>query len=62
MATKAPTNLSKASRKQLEADHEDMIKFIDLKYTGIVLTEQDYLQQKAGERITSFIDRISKIN
>ena len=62
MATKTPTNLSEASRKQIEADHEDMIKLIDLKYTGIVLTEQDYLQQKAGERITSFIDRISKIN
>ena len=38
------------------------MKIIDLKYNGITLVEQDYLQQDENEKIDTFIKRISKFN
>ena len=62
MATKASTGMSEALWKQVEEEHEDMLKIIDLKYAGIVLTDQMFLKQEKGERIDAFIERISKVN
>lgn len=62
MATKASADMSDALWKQMEEEHEETMKFIDLRYTGITLVEQDYLRQQEGEKIDAFIKRISKIN
>ena len=62
MATKAPSDMSDALWKQMEEEYEETLKIIDLKYTGITLVEQDYLQQDENEKIDTFIKRISKFN
>lgn len=62
MATKASTDMSEALWNQVKEEHEDMLRIIDLKYTGIVLTNQTFLRQEKDEKIDSFINRISKVN
>lgn len=62
MATKASTDMSEALWNQVKEEHEDMLRIIDLKYTGIVLTNQTFLRLEKDEKIDSFIDRISKVN
>ena len=62
MATKAPANMSDDLRRQMDEEYQETMKIIDLKYQGIVLSEQNYLSQKEEERIEAFIKRISKGN
>lgn len=62
MATKAPSDMSEALWAQLEEEHAETIKIIDLKHPGTTLVEQDYLRQMEGEKIDAFIKRISKFN
>ena len=62
MATKASTGMSEVLWKQVEEEYEDMLKIINLKYSGIVLTDQTFLRREEGEKINAFIDRISKVN
>ena len=62
MATKGPSDMSETLRKQMEEEHEETLKIIDLKYTGVTLVEQDYLCLFEDEKIDSFIKRIGKFN
>ena len=61
MATKASTDMPEELWKQVESDYEDMQRIVDLKYAGIVLTDQTFLKQEAGEKIDAFIERISRV-
>ena len=54
--------MSEALWAQLEEEHAETIKIIDLKHPGTTLVEQDYLRQMEGEKIDAFIKRISKFN
>ena len=62
MATKASSDMSDALWKQVEEEHEETLRIIDLKYAGVTLVEQDFLRQQDGEKIDAFIKRISKIS
>ena len=62
MATKAPSDMSDALWQQMEEEHEETIRIIDLKYAGVTLVEQDYLRQQENEKIDAFIRRISNLN
>jgi hypothetical protein len=62
MATKAPSDMSDTLWRQMEEEHEETIRIIDLKYAGVTLVEQDYLRQQENEKIDAFIQRISKLN
>ena len=62
MATKAPSDMSDALWKQVEEEHEETLRIIDLKYAGVTLVEQDILRQQDDEKLDAFIKRISKIN
>jgi hypothetical protein len=46
----------------MKEDYEDILKIIDLKYTGIILTEQVYLSQEKEENSNAFIKRICNVN
>ena len=62
MATKCPSELSEGLKHQIEGEHEEMLKIIELRHPGIIITEQDFLQQQAEEKIQTFIERINKTN
>ena len=62
MATKAPSDMSDALWKQVEEEHEETLRIIDLKYAGVTLVEQDILRQQEDEKLDAFIKRIGKIN
>jgi hypothetical protein len=62
MATKCPSELSEGLKRQIEEEHEEMLKIIELKHPEIIITEQDYLHQQAEEKIQTFIERINKTN
>ena len=62
MATKCPSELSEGLKRQIEEEHEEMLKIIELKHPEIIITEQDYLQQQPKEKIQTFIERINKTN
>ena len=54
--------LGTTSGRQMEDEYHETMKIIDLKYPGIVLSEQSYLNQNEEEKIEAFIKRISKAN
>ena len=62
MATKAPSDMSDSLWKQVDEEHEETLRIIDLKYAGVTLVEQDILRQQDDEKLDAFIKRISKIN
>jgi hypothetical protein len=62
MAIKVPINIANESWEHMKEDYEDILKIIDLKYAGIILTEQVYLSQEKEENSNAFIKRICNVN
>jgi hypothetical protein len=49
-------------KKQMEEEYLDLLRIFELKQDGMKMVNQDYLYQYEGEKIDSFINRISKLN
>ena len=61
MATKATNEKLNEQVTTMKEEHEDILRLIELKYAGITLTEQEYLQRDKDEKLEMFINRISKV-
>ena len=62
MATKADASMKDELWMQTEQEYEEMLRIIDLKYSGISFEDQCYLRQEENETVNKFIERISKVN
>lgn len=62
MATKAPASMEDELWMQTEMEYEEMLRIIDLKYSGISFEGQCYLRQEKDEKVEKFIERIAKVN
>jgi hypothetical protein len=41
---------------------EEMLKIIDLKYSGIVASDSRILKQEEGEKLDNFIERLKRLS
>lgn len=62
MATKVHILRMEALKTQMEEEYNDLLRLVDLTYTGVMLVEQEFLAQREGEKIETFVQRISRLN
>ena len=62
MAAKVQTSRVEALKTQMEEEYNELLRLVDLTHTGVTLVEQEFLSQREGEKIESFVQRISKLN
>ena len=62
MAAKVHTLRMEALKTQMEEEYNDLLRLVDLTYTGVMLVEQEFLAQREGEKIETFVQRISRLN
>ena len=60
MAAKVQSSRMEELRKQMEEEHVELLRIVELRNAGIKLVDQDILYQFDGEKIEDFIKRISK--
>lgn len=62
IAAKVKADEMEMLKKQMEEEYLDLLRIFELKQDGMKMVNQDYLYQYEGEKIDSFINRISKLN
>lgn len=62
MAVKSPVQVSDELNMQAEHEYEEMLKIIDLKYSGVAVADRITLKQGDGERLDDFIERLKRLN
>jgi hypothetical protein len=62
MAVKSSVQVSDELNAQDGYDFEEMLKIIDLKYSGIVASDSRILKQEEGEKLDDFIERLKRLN
>ncbi len=62
IAAKVKADEMEMLKKQMEEEYLDLLRIFELRQDGMKMVNQDYLYQYEGEKIDSFINRISKHN
>lgn len=62
MAVKSTVLVSDELNMQAEHEYEEMLKIIDLKYSGVAVTGSITLKQGDGERLDDFIERLKRLS